>query len=245
MRPDDVATMMRRFIERLRAEGLAPLRGLEVTIECMPQTIGTPLLSGLRPGGFTRYSLSMQSIIDAELEALDCGFTARDVQNAVLFLDRFHVHNVNLDLMYGNPLQTLTSWKQTLRAVRDFDPEHISLYPFPGKAADCPDASEVAAIIDFAQGFLGELGYARYTRYHFAKPNKQCRYFLERYGGADYLGFGLGARSLIDDISYANTHDWGTYLAHSADFERIVTDVVQLTAEQQDEYREASRALLV
>jgi oxygen-independent coproporphyrinogen-3 oxidase len=266
MRPDDVATMMRRFIKRLRDENLVVERGLEVSIECMPQTIGTPSLSGLRSGGFTRYSLSMQSIIPSELEALDCDFSVRDIQNAVLFLEKFHIHNVNLDLMYGNPLQTFASWKQTLRAARDFEPEHISLYPFPGLPESCrltsgqtgvegyPDTAEAAEILErlerlerleFARGFLSGLGYTQYTRYHFAKPHRQCRYFLERYRGEDYLGFGLGARSLVGGVSYANTNDWDTYLEHSGNFERIVTDVIRLNPAQQDAYQKASQALLM
>jgi oxygen-independent coproporphyrinogen-3 oxidase len=250
MRPDDVAAMMRRFIGQLRDAELTPLHGPEVNIECMPQTIGTPSLSGLRSGGFTRYSLSMQSIIPAELEALDCGFTIQDIQNAVLFLERFRIHNVNLDLMYGNPLQTLDSWKRTLRAARDFKPEHISLYPFPdqderGQAGNCPDTFETAEILDFARDFLSGLGYVQYTRYHFARPGRQCRHFLSRYAGEDYLGFGLGARSLIDGISYANTTDWESYLSHSADFEMITTDITQLTEEQQANYQRASQKLLV
>jgi oxygen-independent coproporphyrinogen-3 oxidase len=281
MRPDDVAAMTRRFIGQLRDAGLTPPHGPEISIECMPQTIGTPSLSGLRSGGFTRYSLSMQSIIPAELEALDCDFTVRDIQNAVLFLQKFHIHNVNLDLMYGNPLQTLGSWKRTLRAARDFKPEHISLYPFPGQV-DCgqgergqsghgqdddgrvdsqtdgspnltdrsqadasPSQAETADMLEFACEFLTEMGYTRYTRYHFARPGKQCRHFLSRYAGENYLGFGLGARSLIDDISYVNTSDLNSYLSHSADFELITTDIMRLTEKQRADYQSASQKLLI
>ncbi|MDR3315519.1 MAG: hypothetical protein LBS98_03435 [Coriobacteriales bacterium] len=239
MRPDDVAKLLRAFKKKLRLEQRA-----EVTIELMPQTVGTPSLSGLNAGGINRYSLSMQSIIPSELEALDCGFSVQDVQNAVLFLDKFHHNNVNIDIMYGNPGQTLASWTRTLQVVRDFSPSHVSVHPFPGEADSCPDDETKVALEHKAASYLTELGYQRYTVHHYAKPNRACRHFLNRYQGMEYIGFGLGARSFIDGLTYENTHDLATYLAHSGNIEKLATNIVALTPEELEEYYSVCKALL-
>jgi coproporphyrinogen III oxidase-like Fe-S oxidoreductase len=245
MNPDALAKLLRGLKRRLDFE-----QGAEITIEVMPQTVGTPSLSGLKAGGFSRVSLSMQSAVSAELEMLECGFTVYDVQNAMLFLDKFRFNNVNLDIMYGIPGQTAASFSKTLAAVCGFAPNHISLYPFPApkKAFDNElsiKKEQRTTLVEQAVEVLGRCGYQRYSLYHFARDGRRSKYFQLRYEGMDYIGFGLGARSLIDGISYANTTDFDTYIANSADCERIATDVVKLSPEQHQEYCMHSRAMLL
>jgi oxygen-independent coproporphyrinogen-3 oxidase len=244
MNPDALAKLLRNLRERLDFE-----RGVEVTIEVMPQTVGTPSLSGLASGGYNRISLSAQSVIPAELETLECGFGVQQIQDAVLFLDRFRFNNVNVDIMYGIPGQTEASWRRTLLAACSFAPAHISAYPFPAPGGDTSGLrmsdDELTVLQRQAVHVLGEYGYKSYTANHFARDGRQSKYVHLRLEGLDYIGLGLGARSLVDGITWTNTTDWDRYLAHSADFELLVTDVVELTPEQKEEYLTASRALLV
>lgn len=227
LNPDAIAKLMRKLKNRLNLATPA-----EVCIEAMPQTIGTSSLSGLGVGGFTRMSLSMQSGNDDELAALDCGFSVQDIQNSVIFLDRFGMRNVNIDLMYGNPLQTISSWKETLRRVRDFDPEHVSIYPFTAQAHGCPTIGEQREMLLHTRKYLLAYGYTPYSLYHFAKRDHISRYFHDRFSGCEYMGFGLGSKSFIDDVMYENTNDYSLYLEHSADFETITTNITRLDESQ-------------
>jgi oxygen-independent coproporphyrinogen-3 oxidase len=245
MNPDALAKLLRDLRKLLNFE-----HGAEVTIEVMPQTVGTPNLSGLASGGYNRISLSVQSVLPAELETLECGFNVQQIQDAVLFLDRFRFNNVNLDIMYGIPGQTETSWRRTLLAACSFAPAHISAYPFLALDGETENGlrmsdEELTVLRQQAIQVLGEYGYKSYTANHFARDGRQSKYVRLRLEGMDYIGLGLGARSLVDSISYANTTDWNTYLAHSANFELTTTDVVELTPEQKEEYLTVSRALLV
>jgi oxygen-independent coproporphyrinogen-3 oxidase len=244
MNPDAIGQLIGRFCRELKFE-----RPREVTIEAMPQTIGTPSLSGLNLGGFTRYSLSMQSGIDEELMTLGCDFALQHVDTALLFLNKFNHRNVNLDVMYGIPGQTAESWQKTLDKLAHFNPAHISVYPFPDKSkpeSSTTDDTQInTALIEQANYFLADRGYRRYSVHHFAKPGAECRHFIDRYGGLDYIGFGLGARSLFDGISYENSSDLSVYLSHSADFEHVVRNVVELSAEELITYRKNSQALLI
>lgn len=248
MRPDDMAALLRSLKQCLNLE-----KGVEISIEVMPQTVGTPSLVGLKAGGYSRISLSMQSAVPEELIALDCGFTVQDVQNAVLFCDRFHFNNINLDIMYGIPGQTERSMNSTLRTVEAYDPSHISLYPFPGltEIVDNPNESDYVAdtsaddLRKQAEAYLAKIGYHQYTAYHFAKDGRESKYFRLRYEGMDYFGLGLGARSLINDIACSNTTDLDTYITHSGDYEQIVVNVMQLTPEEKQEYVAVGRAMLL
>ena len=85
---------------------------------------------------------------------------------------------------------------------------------------------------------------AQYTSFHFARGRRESKYFRLRYQGMDFIGLGLGARSLIQGISYANTSDLQRYLTHAGDFEHLVTDVVALTSSQRHEYLTTSQAYL-
>jgi oxygen-independent coproporphyrinogen-3 oxidase len=223
MHPDLLTRSIRHLTSQLTLE-----RGVEKTIELMPQTVGTPLLSGLHPSGYTRFSLSMQSAIPEELEALDCGFTVQDVRNAVLFLDKFHMNNLNLDLMCPLPGQTMSSWQRTLNIACDYAPTHISIYPFPGGPtvpAPLPAVKEQQEMLDFAAGFLGEMGFRQYLNCRYALPSRECRHFQNHSQGMDYWGLGLGARSQVEGMAWANTADWQTYRDHSDEFELITVDV--------------------
>lgn len=227
-------------------------RGTEKTIELMPQTIGTPSLSGMHPSGYTRFSLSMQSGSDEELATLGCGFTVQDVQNAVLFLDKFRMNNVNLDLMLGIPGQTLKSWERTLKIAQSFAPVHLSLYEFTADEAYHSQAKHSPVDSDtkqqmhaFAAEYLESIGFKQYTKFHFALPGRESRWHKQRYEGMDYWGLGLGARSLVEGLSWSNTTDWETYRDHSDEFESITSRVVELSECDRKEYLTASKALLV
>jgi oxygen-independent coproporphyrinogen-3 oxidase len=248
MRPDDLAATLRKLKQCLNFE-----IGAEITIEVMPQTVGTASLSGIKAGGFNRISLSMQSSVYDELAALDCGFTVKDVHNAMVFCNRFHIKNTNLDIMYGIPGQSERSLNATLRTVEALNPSHISLYPFhesdgiidnndrtsPDRQTSMDDLRSQAA------DYLEKAGYSQYTLFHFAKPGCRSKYFVLRYQGLEYIGLGLGARSFIRGATYSNTIDLKTYINHSSDYGRIVTDVMQLTHEEEQEYLTACREMLL
>jgi oxygen-independent coproporphyrinogen-3 oxidase len=261
MLPDDLARLARALRQRL-----CLAKGAEIGIEVMPQTVGTPCLTGLKQGGYSRVSLSVQSVIPAELEALGCEFTPTHVQNAVQFMQRFRFNDVNLDLMCAIPGQSPESWAKTLAFACALGTAHVSVYPFPGSGPgssrgaadpeaalegaravqpDCalaaqPDCAE-AMLRQAAEHLLSE-GFERYTRHHFARAGRRSSFNLLRCQAMDYFGLGLSARSLVDGVSYANTTDIGVYLQSAHDCTKIVTELARLTPEQIADYRAACRA---
>lgn len=97
-------------------------------MECNPATADTSKLKKCRKAGVNRLSIGIQSASDAELHELSRIHTWSDAVACYNDARRAGFDNINLDIMYGIPLQTPDSLRDTLDAVTDLDPEHISLY---------------------------------------------------------------------------------------------------------------------
>ena len=134
-----------------------------------------------------------------------------------------------VELMYGLPGQTLSTWEETVGKALALDPPHVSVdrmrRPARAKDGQEEDGEALAALRGHAVARLREAGYAEYVVDRFAKPGCASRHAELTYAGADEVGLGAGARSLVGGYSYRNVDDVPTYLACSADPERVVKDV--------------------
>lgn len=104
------------------------LPGLEITLEANPGTVDLHYLRDLRSFGVNRLSLGVQSAQPDELRLLERLHNFPDVIQAVEWSRQAGFDNLNLDLIYGLPGQSLASWQSTLRQVIQLQPEHLSLY---------------------------------------------------------------------------------------------------------------------
>ena len=243
MSADKVCHLVRRIKKTLN---LAP--GAEISIDVEPLTVCTPSLTDWTSCGITRVNLAALSCDDAELAALGAHHSREQLQNALLFLEKFHMANVNFEVLYGVPGQTQASWKRTLLTLAGVDAPHISTRPLVDAASDAawnaqtseastaqegtptpatplPSPETRRAFYEQAQRILGERGYAEIAPGDFAKsglaPASGVFGPLMR-AGADVLGLGAGARSRLDGFLYENACDYDLYVAKSADFEAIV-----------------------
>ena len=103
-------------------------RDCEITVEAHPTTVGITDLSALRRAGVTRLSFGAESMHDDELVRIGRPGATADTVEAVVAARTAGFTNINLDLMYGLPGQTLETWQRTLRACCDLFPTHLSCY---------------------------------------------------------------------------------------------------------------------
>jgi len=210
---------------------------VEFTIECNPKTANADKLLALRNAGVNRLSLGVQSMDDSLLSVLGRVHDTNAVYETFEMARSAGFSNINMDLMFALPGQTIKNWQDTLDAVINLRPEHISAYSLiiepdtkfydlyqealnkkeAGKhQALLPSEDEELEMYDLAKQMLENAGYNRYEVSNFALGNNECihndGYWLRR----DYIGFGLGAASLIDEARYENTTDLSTYLEISA-----------------------------
>jgi len=176
----------------------------EVTLEANPGTVEAEKFVGFRAAGINRLSLGIQSFNDRHLKALGRIHGAAEAHRAAeLALGTFG--NVNLDLMYGLPGQTLAEAEADMAAAVAHAPQHLSAYHltiepntyfhrYPPVVPDDDAAAEIQAAVE-AQ--LAAAGYEHYETSAFAQPGRQSRHNLNYWLFGDYLGIGAGAHSKI------------------------------------------------
>lgn len=208
----------------------------EITLETNPATVDEAGLSLLRSAGFNRLSAGIQTSDEHELSAL--GRTSHKVEDGKKLVSdarRAGFDNINLDLMYGIPDQTLSSFEKSVDHVLSLCPEHISSYAlkleegtplYKSRASLClPDDDTVADMYLLLNRKLKERGYNRYEISNFARPGFESRHNLRYWRGGDYLGFGVAAASLYDNARYQQGRDMNAFLCG------IAPDIVEPLSE--------------
>ena len=205
----------------------------EITIECNPGTLTFEKLSIYKSAGINRISVGLQSASDAELRELGRIHTYEDFLKSYDLIRKKGFSNVNIDLMAALPGQTLKSYEQTLRRVLALKPEHISAYsliieegtPFYEKyEADellrekgekpqmLPSEETERLMYERTKELLLAHGYERYEISNYARRGYACRHNIGYWRRENYLGFGLGSASLLENERFHNTTDLSDYL---------------------------------
>ncbi len=203
----------------------------ELTVEANPDTFDTQKMREYKTLGVNRVSLGVQSIHENELKKLGRIHSASCAVEAYKHLRRAGFDNVNLDLMYGIPEQTESSFSATLDAVIDLDPEHISAYgliiedgtPFY-KERDTlalPDEDTECCMYYTAAEKLSRAGYRHYEISNYAKTGRESKHNLKYWHADEYIGLGVSAYSYFDGKRYGNAPSLDSYLLKkwATDFE--------------------------
>ncbi len=206
---------------------------VEITIEANPGTVTYANLLDLRSIGINRISFGVQSANLEELRMLERTHDFFTVIEAVTSARKAGFHNLNLDLIYGLPEQTLQTWQTTVKRILDLHPEHISAYaltlehgtPFGRWASKgllpLPDPDLAADMYEWASEILEADGYEQYEISNWAKQNSEfkiqnsefaCRHNLQYWRGLPYLAFGAGAHGYADGYRYSNVLRIKTYI---------------------------------
>jgi len=218
----------------LHAEIFAALResfeltsDCEITLEANPGTVDLPYLEGLHMLGVNRLSFGAQSAHPSELKLLDRLHSFDDVVQAVRWARAAGFVNLNLDLIFGIPHQTLNMWQETLTRALALQPEHLSCYALslehgtPMRSwvyrglLPMPDSDLAAAMYAWASETLEAHGFVQYEISNWAKdeenfkfqtsnlqspipiPKFACRHNLQYWRNWPYLGFGAGAHGCV------------------------------------------------
>lgn len=205
----------------------------EISIECNPGTVTKEKLLAYRKAGINRLSIGLQTPNNDELKTLGRIHTFETFLQTYDMARNSGFTNINVDLMSSLPGQSKERFLAGLKKVVRLKPEHISAYsliieegtPFYEKYEDdmerqakgeetrfLPGEEEVYETIRLTREYLQTEGYHWYEISNFAKPGKECRHNTGYWKRADYLGVGLGAASLIDNVRYANTSDLQLYV---------------------------------
>lgn len=215
----------------------------EKTAEGNPGTLNEEKLNILRAQGINRLSLGVQSFSDPLLKEIGRIHTAETAGEAIGQVRRAGFTNLNLDLMFGLPGQTMADWHSTLETAVGYGPEHLSLYGLmveqgtplalrlerPDYRAALPDDDAQADMYAWAVDYLRHHGYDRYETSNFARPGFECRHNLSYWRGADYIGLGPGAVSFHRPVRIRNVEDIEAYRARLSKGEKPVGEREELS----------------
>ncbi len=209
-------------------------------MEANPGTVSYENLLELRSIGINRISYGVQSANMEELRMLERAHNFFDVIEAVTSARKAGFTNLNLDLIYGLPEQTLSTWQTTVKRILDLHPEHISAYaltlehgtPFGRWSSrgllPLPDPDLAADMYEWASEVLEETGYVQYEISNWARnldssegtrdpgththPSFACRHNLQYWRSLPYLAFGAGAHGYAHGYRYSNVLRIKTYI---------------------------------
>ena len=194
----------------------------EFTMEANPGTTNYDKLSGFINCGVNRFSIGLQSIHENELIKLGRIHTYDDFLVTYSDLRKLGINNINVDIMYGIPYQTIDSFKKTLDAVTELSPEHLSVYglileegpPFFNSSAELrlPSEDIECDMYDNACNLLNNRGYEHYEISNYAKPGYEARHNKKYWNCKEFIGVGVSAYSYLDGKRYGNTKRFDKYV---------------------------------
>lgn len=200
------------------------MKDAEITLEANPDSVEYNALCSLRRAGFNRISLGIQSASGAELEAVHRPHTVRQGDEAVAAARKAGFTNLSLDLIYGLPAQTVSSWRRTVEHALSLEPEHLSCYglkveegtPLAARVADgserLPSDDTQAELYLWTVSRLTQAGYRQYEISNFSKPGFTSRHNLRYWMTQPYIGFGPGAHSDFGGRRYSWIRDLDGYI---------------------------------
>lgn len=188
--------------------------GCEITLEANPGTVDAAHFRGYRSAGVNRLSIGVQSLNAAHLKALGRIHDPNDARRAVDTARATGFDNLNLDLMYALPRQTVAEAEADLAALCALAPEHVSYYQltlepntaFAAQPPPLPEHDSAWTMHENGQALLAAQGYGQYETSAYAQGQRQSVHNRNYWTFGDYLGIGAGAHGKATGLG---TGDWG------------------------------------
>lgn len=211
----------------------------EITIECNPGTIDKNKVHIYKEANINRISFGLQSASDELLARIGRIHTYNDFLLSYDYARNAGFCNINIDMMSALPGQTLDMYIQDIQKIVQLKPEHISayslileentpLYENISIYPSLPDEETERFMYYDTKKILLENQYNRYEISNYAKKGYECRHNKLYWERGDYVGFGLGAASLIKGVRYKNTENIEEYIK-KAGKESVVCEQERLT----------------
>lgn len=207
----------------------------EITMECNPGTVTAEKLDNYITHGINRLSIGLQSTQDEELTCIG------RIHDYETFLHTYRearaagFANINIDLMAALPGQSMASYRESLERVADLAPEHISAYSLileegtplyeQKEQYHFPTEDEDREMYRMTKEYLAKQGYRRYEISNYAREGYACRHNQVYWQRGDYVGFGLGAASMVLDVRWSMPQRMKEYKDYVEDMHMYVGNV--------------------
>jgi oxygen-independent coproporphyrinogen-3 oxidase len=220
--------------------------GAEITIEANPNSLTKQKLNAYHNAGVNRLSIGLQSADNRLLAEIGRLHTLEMFQAAYEEARNAGFKNINTDVIYALPGQSLDDFRATLETAARLSPEHVSAYSLmiepgtpmhkdleEGRIRETDEDTE-RDMYHAAVCSLESQGFGRYEISNFAKPGFACAHNLAYWNREDYLGLGVAAHSCIRDVRYANTDDIDGYISCLSSGKTAYNNIENLDSKQKE-----------
>ena len=214
---------------------------VEITVECNPGTVDAEKLSVMRDSGVNRLSFGLQAMQDETLKQLGRIHTVPEFLHSYHLAREYGFENINIDLIFALPEQSIETWHYTLNEVISLEPEHISAYnlvmeeetPFyeqwqTGELHLPPEDTE-ADMFEYTIETLIAHGYRHYEICNFARPNHFSEHNLVYWNNQACIGLGAGACGYVNGVRYTNIRGIAPYIDELRQRNKPISDTEHLT----------------
>lgn len=208
----------------------------EKTIECNPGTVDEAKLSLIKKGKINRLSFGLQSNDNHLLKTIGRIHTYEEFKENYYLARNMGFNNINIDLMFGLPNQTLSIYKDTLREVIKLEPDHISAYsliieegtPFYNmynkNLIKLPTEECERDMYRYTKDELNKNGYHQYEISNYSREGKECYHNKIYWSCEEYIGIGIAASSYIDSKRITNISSIEEYIQKINNNESIIDE---------------------
>ncbi len=197
----------------------------EWTMECNPGTVRLDTLASYKANGVNRLSFGVQSFHHDELAFLERIHSSRESNEAVDLARRAGFDNINIDMMFALPNQSLQKFQESMRQAVSLQTEHISAYSLifeegtplyaqlQKKLVEPQNEENDTEMYQWCISFLADNGYRQYEVSNFSRKDKECVHNLCYWEGREYLACGPSAHGYIDSTRYWNPRSLSRYIS--------------------------------
>lgn len=193
---------------------------IEFTFECNVENITKEKAEFLISHKVNRISMGVETFHKRHLKKLNRHHNKQDVTEKIKMLKKVGFSNINVDLIYALPNETLEEVKEDMEELLRLNVSHISTYSLMieshtilGVKGQIPIDEELDyEMYQMIRNFMLEHGFIHYEISNFSKPGFESQHNLVYWNNLEYYGFGIGASGYINSIRYQNTRNWNKYL---------------------------------
>ena len=209
-------------------------KNVEITIEQYPEYITEENIRAYKKIGINRISLGLQTTSDEDLKLLTRRYTYNVFLEKYTLVKQAGFKDIGIDLIFGYPHHTLKQWKETLDLISQLDIQHISCYSLEVEEGtpycklqekdqlQLPSEITDREMYHYTCRFLDEKGFKQYEISNFAEEGYECKHNLNFWNYQDYLGFGAGAYSRVNNVKSNNPEDIQRYMEGDWDINKEI-----------------------
>lgn len=210
---------------------------IEFTVECNPGTLNEEKLRIMKKHNVNRISMGLQSTNDSLLKEIGRIHTFEEFKKNYYQARKAGFENINIDLMFGLPDQSLEDWKKTLEDAVSLNPDHMSAYSLIIEEGTCfyklynndklnlPSEDDERNMYLMTKEILNRHGYHQYEISNYSKDKKECFHNKVYWKCNEYLGIGVSASSFIDEKRFKNIDDIRNYIEKIKNNEDVTEEV--------------------